>query len=185
MVPGQVSLHAGLVTDEYFHEDLSYFRQRPYDIDFTDIAEVPMRQIELENLLPNQVLAASVPMGTFDMLTLDAPPTELLGRATPSEEATVYALCGWFETQLVPGVVLGTGPADPPTHWNQILFPLTEPFAVRPGREVTVRIAPPKESDVGDLGWSWSIEDDAQSIRISDMDHLSRLDTKLSKGLLR
>lgn len=185
MVPGQVSLHAGLVCDEYFHEDLSYFRQRPYDIDFTDIAEVPMRQIELENLLPNQVLASSVGLGTFDMHSLEAPPSDLVGRVVPSQEATVYALCGWFEAHLTPKVVLGTGPADPPTHWNQILFPLTEPFAVSPSREVTVRISPPRETDVGDLGWSWSIEDDAQTIRITDMDHLSRLDPKLPKGLLR
>lgn len=185
MVPGHVSLYAGLVCDEHFHEDLSFFRQRPYDIDFTDIAEVPLRQTELEDLMPNQILDSIVPLGTLDLHTLEAPPVELVGRVAPSREATVYALCGWFEAHLTPTVVLGTGPADPPTHWNQILFPLTEPFAVSPSREVTVRISPPKETGSGDLGWSWSIEDDAKRIRISDLDHPTRLDTKLTRGLLR
>jgi SAM-dependent methyltransferase len=184
MVPGHVSLYAGLVCDEYFHEDLSYFRQRPYDIDFTDIAEVPLRQSELENLLPDQILASIIPLGTLDLLTLEAPPVELVGRVVPSREATVYALCGWFEAHLTPTVVLGTGPDDPPTHWNQILFPLTEPFAVSPSREVTVRISPPQETGTGDLGWSWSIADDAQAIQITDMDYPTRLDTKLGRGLL-
>lgn len=185
MVPGQVSLFAGLVCDDYFHEDLSYFHQRPYDIDFTDIAEVPLRQIELENLLPDQILTTAVPMGTLDLHTLEAPPAELVGRVMPTQEARVYALCGWFEAHLAPKVTLRTGPSDPPTHWNQILFPLPAPFTVRPDHELTVRISPPKESDVGDLGWCWSIEDDTQSIKITDMDHLDRLDQKLGKGLLR
>ncbi|MFH2010278.1 MAG: 50S ribosomal protein L11 methyltransferase [bacterium] len=184
MVPGKVSLYAGLVCDEYFHEDLSYFRQRPYDIDFTDIAEVPLHQIEAENLLPHQILASTVPLGTLDLHTLEAPPLELVGRVVPSREANIYALCGWFEAHLTPSVRLGTGPADPPTHWCQILFPLTEPFAVSPSREVTVRISPPQETGTGDLGWSWSIADDEQSIQITDLDHPRRLDPELPRGLL-
>jgi len=184
MVPGKVSLHAGLVCDEYFHEDLTYFRQRPYDIDFSDIADVPLRQIEHENLLPNQILESVVPLGTLDLYTLETPPNELVGRVIPSREATIYALCGWFEADLTPSVVLGTGPDDRLTHWNQILFPLTEPFTVSPDREVTVHISPPTESDSGDLGWNWSIEDSAQRIQISDLDHPKALDSKLEPGLL-
>ncbi len=184
MVPGQVSLHAGLVCDEYFHEDLSFFRQHPYDIDFTDIADVPLRRIEHENLMPNQILDSVVDLGTLDLYTLEAPPTELVGRVVPSQEATIYALCGWFEALLAPKVVLGTGPDDRLTHWNQILFPLTEPFTVSPDREVTVRISPPQETDSGDLGWTWSIEDSAQRIHISDLDHPKSLDTELAPGLL-
>jgi len=145
---------------------------------------VPLRQIEAENLLANQVLTSSVPLGTLDLHTLEAPPSELVGRVVPSREAKVYALCGWFEALLTPTVKLGTGPADPPTHWSQILFPLTEPFAVSPSREVTVRISLPQETGTGDLGWSWSIADDAHRIQISDLDHPKRLDSELAPGLL-
>ena len=185
MVPGTVSLYAGLVCDEDIREDLSFFEQHPYDIDFTDIAKVPLRQIELENLLPHQILASRVPLGTLDLHTLEAPPDELVGRVVPSREATIYGLCGWFEAQLTPTVVLGTGPADPPTHWNQILFPLTDPFTVSPSREVTVRISPPRGTGSADLGWSWSIEDSEQQMLITDMDHPTRLDPELAMGLLR
>lgn len=185
MIPGQVSLYAGLVCDEYFHEDLSFFRHRPYDIDFTDIAEVPLHQIELENLMPDQILASRVLLGTLDMSTLEAPPVELVGRVVPRRKATVYALCGWFEAQLTPSVVLGTGPDDPPTHWNQILFPLSEPFKVSPSREVTVRITPPSlDTGCSELGWSWSIEDGSQRIQSTDLDHPTGLDPKLGEGIL-
>lgn len=38
----------------------------------------------------------------------------------------VHALAGWFTLHLTDGVDLPTGPADPPTHWKQVLLPLSD-----------------------------------------------------------
>lgn len=46
-------------------------------------------------------------------------------------------LCGWFVLDLVPGVVLPTGPLDPVTHWGQTYLPL-EPVPVPPGATLRV-----------------------------------------------
>ena len=41
MIPGEVTLHAGLVCDDSIYEDLSFLYERPYEIDFAPIADVP------------------------------------------------------------------------------------------------------------------------------------------------
>lgn len=38
---------------------------------------------------------------------------------------TFCGLAGWFRARLADGVVLGTGPADPVTHWGQAFFPFS------------------------------------------------------------
>ncbi|KAL1522553.1 hypothetical protein AB1Y20_017538 [Prymnesium parvum] len=44
--------------------------------------------------------------------------------------ADVHAFVSYFEVELVPGQCLSTSPVDEPTHWQQVLFYLLEPWPV-------------------------------------------------------
>ena len=185
MIPARVSLHAGLLSDASLFEDLSFFRERPYGINFAPIEDTPLCQPELENIEPRQILERTVDLGTLDLHTLKSPPKEFVGKVVPDREATIYGLCGWFSANLTADVAFGTGPKDQPTHWNQVLFPLTRPFQVSPAREVSVRISPPDDTAGGDPTWSWSISDKDQSLRMDELHHRQQLDPYLPKGPLR
>jgi SAM-dependent methyltransferase len=184
MVPEQVTLYAGLVCDESLFEDRSFFRQNPYGIDFSPIAEAPLYQTSLEFMRPEQILDTIVKLGTLDLGTLKSPPLELTGTAVPREAATAYGLAGWFNAKLTDGIELGTGPNDSPTHWNQIFFPFAEPFAVSPDRELTVSVAPPEENELLDFTWRWSISDGSRSIEMNDYLYRDRLRRDVEQGLL-
>jgi SAM-dependent methyltransferase len=184
MIPGSVSLHAGLVIDEFFYEDFSFLQQGPYGIDFGPIADAQLCQTHLEFVTPKQILDTTVDLGTFDLHTLEAPPKELKGTIIPSVQATVYGFCGWFSANLAEGIDLGTGPDDPPTHWNQIYFSFSEPLEVKPGVELTIRVTPPDPDSKHEPAWYWSVSDGTRTMEMNDIDHRTQLDPFLPRGLI-
>jgi SAM-dependent methyltransferase len=159
MVPKRVSSHAGLVTDPRAHEGLSFLMGKPYGLDFGEIADVPLRQPHLVNFEPDQLLDSVIELGTLDMKTIERQPTRLVGSGYPSQNATVYGIAAWFSMELCDDFVVGTGPFDPETHWQQVYFPFLEPIEVSTERELTIVIWPPTESEDDQPTWKWSLSD--------------------------
>jgi SAM-dependent methyltransferase len=170
MVPAEVSLHAGLVCDEDLLDDLSFLKEQPYDLDFSPIAHVPFQQTDLVTLDPDSILESTAHLGSLNMHTISKADTPRVfsGTITPDREAVIFALCGWFSSDLSQGVRFGTGPNDMPTHWDQILFPLPKSFAVDPSRELTVTISPLTEQVGKEQFWSWSITDGEKTISVNE-----------------
>jgi type I protein arginine methyltransferase len=168
MIPDQIRFIAGFVTDESFYEELCFFRQNPYGIDFSPVAEAPLYQTNLEFFTPSQISKTLVDLGSMDLYVVDATPEVLEGAARPKRKETVYGLAGWFSARLTPNICLETGPNDPPTHWNQMFFPFKEPLTLDPAREVTVRIRPPKPIGKGEDTWSWTVTDGSTLIQMDD-----------------
>ena len=55
-----------------------------------------------------------------------------------------------------------------PTHWDQILFPLPEPFVVDPSRELTITLSPLTEFVGKEQCWCWSISDGEKSVTVNE-----------------
>ena len=187
MIPGAVSLYAGLVTDKCFHNDDSFLLQNPYNINFAPIADTPLYQTTLEALTPKQMLDTVVNLGTIDLntVTLEEVPKQYKGKVIPNKDATIYGLSGWFSADLAPNIILGTGPDDPPTHWMQIYFPFYKPFEVKKNKELTVTITPPGDNVKWDSHWSWSVSDEELTIEMNDLNHREQLNPFLPRGLVK
>ena len=186
MIPAQVDLHAGLVCDEDLLDDLSFLRQQPYDIDFSPIADVPFVQTDLVTLDPESILENTAHLGSLNMHTIGKTdtPRVFTGTITPGKKAEIFALCGWFSSELSQGVTLGTGPNDLPTHWDQILFPLPEPFTVDPSRELTITISPLTEQVGKEQFWSWSVTDGEKTICVNEEQQQQLALVKVQRGKL-
>ncbi len=170
MIPAQVSLHAGLVCDQDLFDDLAFLRQRPYDIDFSPISHVPLQQTDLVTLDPESILKNTAYLGSLHMHSVSKSDTPRVfsGTIRPNKKARIFALCGWFSAELSPGVTLGTGPNDMPTHWDQVLFPLPEPFNVDPSLELTITISPLTEQVGKEQRWYWSITDGERTVSVGE-----------------
>ena len=186
MIPAQVSLHAGLVCDEDLLEDLSFLKDQPYDLDFTPIAHVPFEQTELVTLDPESLTAGHAHLGSLTMSSISKAdsPRVFSGTLTPTSKTDIYALCGWFSSELSEGVFLGTGPDDMPTHWDQILFPLPQPFSVAPCREVTITLSPLTEQVGKEQVWAWSISDGENTISVNEQQLQQQTLKDVPKGKL-
>lgn len=55
------------------------------------------------------------------------------GRWTLRAGATIYGFAVWWEATLVEGVTISTAPDAPPTHWEQLYFPIAEPIEAKAG----------------------------------------------------
>jgi protein arginine N-methyltransferase 1 len=186
MIPAQLSLHVGLVVDEDVLEDLCFLQELPYGLDFSPIAHVPFQQSDLVALSPDSLLDSVANLGELDMLTITKTdtPRVFTARLIPSEKTDIFALCGWFSAQLSPGVQFGTGPNDIPTHWDQILFPLPEPFSVDPARELTITLSPQTEEVGKEQFWCWSISDSENSLTVNEQQLQQQANVDVAQGKL-
>jgi SAM-dependent methyltransferase len=186
MIPAQVSLHVGLVVDEDILEDLCFLQDEPYGLNFNPIAHVPLQQSDLVALDAESILESVGNLGALDIRTIQKTSSPRVFTTTfkPSEETEIYALCGWFSAQLSEGVEFSTGPNDIPTHWDQILFPLPQPFSVDPSRAVTITLSPLTEQVGKEQFWAWSISDNENSLSVNELDLQQQAQVDVPQGKL-
>jgi hypothetical protein len=156
MIPRRLTLHAGVVTDPAFLTRYQYFQTRPYGIDFSPMVACSTARTETFRLKPGQLATTVIPLGALDMQTCRETPSFLAGSAVFAEATTAYGLVGWFDAELAEGVGFGTGPFSPRTHWQQMGFPLPEPFHIDAGEPLHVRIEPITVED-DRRHWRWSV----------------------------
>jgi protein arginine N-methyltransferase 1 len=168
MVPASVSMHAALLIDESFHDERTFFLGNPYGIDFSIIADQPLRQVRRVRALADQLDASRFHLGTLDMKTVTGQPEVLRARGKVRQAALSYGIIAWFDTQLTPKVRFGTGPDDAPTHWEHLYFPFPEPYVVVPDRELSIEIRPPSQPEDEDPTWAWGISDGEVSVFIDE-----------------
>ena len=185
-IPAEVTLHAGLVCDAELLEDLAFLRDKPYGMDFSPVADAPFQQTDLVTLDPESLLQTTAELGSLNMhlLCRADTPRVFTGTLRPERKSEIHALCGWFSTSLSPGVAFGTGPNDLPTHWDQILFPLPEPFTVDPSRELTLSISPLTEQTGKEQFWSWSITDGQTEVSVNEQQLAMQAPSCLRRGKL-
>lgn len=141
IIPQHCSLHIGLVVAPPLYEELAFLRTRPYDIDFSAVDEWPFTEVGVERVSADHLLPdATVCVGGFDLTTVRETPGVLNGTIAPKRDTVVYGMCGWFEAQLSPNVVLSTSPFAPATHWFQFHFPFSRPLEVVAHQPIDVRV---------------------------------------------
>lgn len=170
MIPARVSVHAALVTDESFHDERAFFLGSPYGIDFSSIAEEPLRQNRRVRLQAHQLDAHRFVLADLDMKEIAKTPPCLSASGHVHQAAMAYGFAAWFRTELTSEVSFGTGPDDPSTHWDQLLFPFPEPVVIVPDRTVTIELCPPRQAEDEDPTWAWSFSDGEQTICVDEHD---------------
>jgi len=93
------------------------FRRREYGLDLTPLMQDAMGRGHIMKVSPDAIVEPRI--------VADVPfpgPPEIEAIFTLS--APCEAVCGWFDLELVAGVVLPTDPAAPPTMWKQSVLPV-------------------------------------------------------------
>lgn len=172
MLPARIDLVCALVCDDELYEDGSFLERRPYGIDFGPIAGLPLRQSRLVTLEEPQIASPCCVLGSLDMLRVQRTPPRLTGTLVPASDAPAFGLLVWFEAELIPGVTLGTGPHDPPTHWRQVFLPFPRPLDTRAGRALALSVAPPRDVEGAESTWAWSVSDGSLTLEVDERDAL-------------
>lgn len=174
MLPARFRLTAALVVDESMYEDAAFLEYKPYGIDFSPIADLPLRQSGLADIEEHQIVEPFIDLGEIDMKTIERSPERLTGTMRVPRELTAFGITAWFDAYLAGDIEFGTGPHQPQTHWRQLYLPLPEPFDCSPERELTITIEPPVGAETLDPTWVWSISDSEKTLRVDERESFAR-----------
>jgi type I protein arginine methyltransferase len=153
VIPQQCSLHLALVNSKVLFEELAFLRTRPYEIDFSPVADWPFTDVGVHRVEAEFLLPETICLTTFSLDSVRRTPDLLTGKIATKQDALIYGMCGWFEAQLSPEIRLSTSPFAPQTHWMQFHFPFDHPLEVVAGQpiDVEVEIVPQR----GQNGYLW------------------------------
>jgi SAM-dependent methyltransferase len=176
MLPSAVRWYGAFIVNRSFYEEKAFFETRPYDIDFSPVrdwafAEVSSRSMQTEHL------STAFSMGALDTLTAKKEPAVVEGATSFDADITIYGLCGWFDATLSGSVVLDTGPAAPPTHWKQLVFPLPRPLSIAAHETVSVRVKPIRFEGKA-AHWHWSIATPREGVEWDDFSYRAHIRRK-------
>ena len=108
-----------------------------------------------------------------------------VGRASAAHEilpgrvrqrTATYGVVAWFSAELTETTRFGTGPSDPPTHWDQMLFPFPRPFLAVPERDLVLEIRPPRQSEDEDPTWAWALTDGVEQVSVNEEATFANID---------
>ncbi len=176
MLPSRATTHVALLRDSTFWDELGYFHRKPYDVDFSVVADWPYHTAFRRTFLPRELYPFHVATGEIDMYTCPRTPPVLRGRARPSVGGPAYGIVGWFDTDVGKTVSLPTGPNALTTHWEQMYFPFPEPFEISTESELELFVRPQRLGDQGKIGWQWGIEQSGRKVELDDHSHRYWLD---------
>jgi precorrin-6B methylase 2 len=164
MLPRVVRAWTALVHDRHLADMLDFLTDRPYGLVLEDLVDKTCDEIlysgSSRHLVVDDVRSGAGLLWTTDTETISREHAEAPHRCETqldiAARGTANALALWFTAELAPGVALGNGPSDPPTHWGMTTAPLRSAVELAPGMVVRVRVTNVPAQSAGT--WtSWAV----------------------------
>ena len=163
MIPRRIAQFVAPVIAPRFHDELTAWDHVGYGIDYAPARMMGLNNIYVRTLLPADLLDGGKATTQWDALDLmEAPSSARKGEAhfRLRTDAKVFGFAIWWTAELVPGVVLSTGPDAPRTHWEQLYLPLLGPISAKAGEQVSIALRSRTTHEAGTtLAWTATHED--------------------------
>jgi SAM-dependent methyltransferase len=157
LMPPRARLWVAPVEDPMGHLEIDRFHashDRVSGIDFSSTRRRVFNSAHARKLGGGALLGAPELAHDYDLLHLKRVEVSVTRTLPATRDGVIHGVLLWFELELG-GTWLATGPLAPPSAWQQTLFPLASPIAVRAGAPIEVSL---QASPLGDgLAWRWSV----------------------------
>jgi SAM-dependent methyltransferase len=143
LIPGRVEQFVAPVIEPRFHRDLTTWDDVGFGLDFEPAKWMGFNNLYVRTFKPADLLDQGRSAVLWDKVDFHRPSKTTRSGSADFEIKTATVIQGlalWWATELVPGVRLGTGPADPKTHWEQLYLPTLEPIAMPAGSTLNARL---------------------------------------------
>lgn len=143
LIPGHIRQFVAPVVSSRLRDELCLWDGVGYGLDFQRAREMSLNNLYVRRVAEEDLLPGDNTIRCWDEVDLMAPePPDSIRRQSIvweiSQAQTIHGFAVWWESELVPGVTLGTGPQHPATHWDQLFFPALRPLAVQVGMQVVL-----------------------------------------------
>jgi SAM-dependent methyltransferase len=139
MLPARVTAWMAPVWDHQLDQSLKFWRNRPYDVDLSPIADATVEEVfwVRHHITADTLLSEPKTMWTTD--TYNTPVEEVNGpfhtslSFTATRDGQLSGLGAWFYAELGGGIILTNSPFTPMTHWGRWVFPLGQSIEIKKG----------------------------------------------------
>ncbi len=158
VIPGRIEQFIAPVITDRIHSELTSWDTVGFGLDFAPAKGVGLNNMYVRTLAPAE-LAADLPAQRIDVADLNKRNGSV--RHGDAEwdlprPLQIYGFALWWQSELVPGVVLSTAPDAPRTHWEQLYLPLLEPIAGVAGDRLAIHLISDTRLEVG-VTVRWSV----------------------------
>ena len=154
LVPAWLDLYLTPVeSPELWYTTVGLWGKDFYGLDFSSVRSEGFSSRYVTNCQGKiRGMASESPLSHLDFYTLTKIPTTFTLRIPLESTGTIHGYVGYFKVGLSPQTVLSTSPDEPPTHWEQVFFPLQEPVEVQAGDILECEIT---AFQSGKVCWRW------------------------------
>ena len=159
LIPHALAQWVAPVTAGRFERELGSWREVGFDLDLSDAETVSRNNMYVFPIEPADLLDA--PPQRWDSVEFTSDVASVRRASVQwrlSSTMTVFGFALWWESTLVPGVVLSTSPSAPRTHWDQIYLPLLTPLECRSGDRLDLELVSETGGGESGIGMRWSVE---------------------------
>ena len=158
LVPQRIEQYVAPVASGRIQAELEAWDRVGYGLDFAPAKAMSLNNLYVRTIQPDEILGGPGAAQRWDQVTLGGRTASVRSgqaRWTMDRPVTVHGFALWWRCELLPGIALGTDPAGPATHWEQLYLPTLEPVRLGAGDRLSLRL----RSDTSRAGVSirWQI----------------------------
>jgi protein arginine N-methyltransferase 1 len=158
MIPHRITQFVAPVVTPRIDTELRAWGRVGHGLDLSVAETMSLNNAYVRSLKPAELLDEGASAKSWDVVELGADTrANRKGEANWSvkKAATVYGFACWWTAELTAGVSLSTAPGAPPTHWEQLYFPLLKPITLKARETVIVSLRSSSSEAAGThLAWT-------------------------------
>jgi protein arginine N-methyltransferase 1 len=158
IIPARLEQLVAPVIVPRIHHELCAWDEVGYDLDLTFGRTMSLNNAYVRTIAPGELLDGGKTAQAWDRADFGrAVRPNRRGEASWLLRAptVAYGFACWWTAELVPGVLLSTGPGAPRTHWEQLYLPLLRPLQAGAGETIRVSLRSRSSREGGThLAWT-------------------------------
>lgn len=143
VIPSRITQVVAPVISDRFAKELAVWNDVGFGLDLSVARTMSLNNAYVRTLKPADLLGGMANAKTWDTVDLTRHcKANRKGEASWKVDAAtaVHGFATWWIADLIPGVTLSTAPGAPPTHWEQLYFPLLRPLEAKSGDVIGISL---------------------------------------------
>lgn len=158
IIPESIQQYVAPVISSRIDEELRAWGRVGHGLDMSFAQRMSMNNVYVRKLEPAELLDSGAAASVWDTVDLARDTRSKRKGAAEwrfAKPARVHGFAVWWSAMLCGDIVLSTSPAAPPTHWEQLYFPLSNPIDVKAREHVGVDLRSQSSEQAGThLAWT-------------------------------
>lgn len=159
IVPEAIRIYLSPVSNKRIYDEMLLGSESNlnYGVDFMPAKKMTINNLHQRLFKSEDLLSSPSVVREINLMSMNLEELPVDWRASfiSSRSGVVHGLAGWMDLQLTEDIVLSNSPSSASTVWENIFFPIENPFEVSEGDAIDVILKTiPFE---GEYEWSWDV----------------------------